>query len=336
MNSAFFSESHEILGSRPMTKEAVIPGLSALLTGAGGHFGVNALGRNAHNTTNLAEVLAHKGFQHGATGSRMSHMAERSMNALLGPEVGAQYHAARYAGEKLYAMPPAERAHALSMLSGGEGVQGALGVGADALKSMKDAPIFPAIQKAVGHDVAGTAPKLTSKGPVGAMYGKAVNALTSIGARPFQTTGQKVVNEALGAAPMATLLAADPSGAAVHMGWNTTRELAGKSAFGKKVVGRMLQKGLAGEMPSKRMEAVTDLAVSPAFLDAQRFGKAVHDVPGAVPALRSLADASGNALPGLAAAVKGTPAEAKVTAGKGVIDKLRGLLPAANPAPAMA
>lgn len=316
-----------------LSKKAAIPGLHALAAGLAGHVGVNALGRSAHQSTNLAEMLAHKGFQHGATGSRMSHMAQRSMNALLGPEVGTQYHAARKAGEKLYAMPPAERSEALRLIAGGKGHAQSLGMSDKAVAALGEVPILPAIQKAVGHDIAGTAPKLTSKGPVGALYGRAVNALTSIGARPFPTTTQKVVGEAVGAAPMGALLAADPGGALAHMGWNTTREAIGRSNIGKKVVKGMMSKGLAGEMPSKGMETFTDLAVSPAFLDAQRFGKAVHD-SGAVGPIRNVLDAGGMVLPEAAKVTSGTPLGSKLTGMQSVVEKLRGILPKSSPVPA--
>lgn len=255
------------------TKEAV----PAWLAGPLGHVGVNALGRHAHKATNLAEVMAHKGLQHGTVGKGMGTMAQRSMNAILGPEAGVQYALARKAGEKLYGLPPAQRKKAMQAIEAGGDIGSTLGLSAADMGKLKDAPLIGPIAGALKHEAAGTSPTLTSSTRTGKLYGKAVDALSNITTNPFQTKTQRAFTEAAGALPLAALGAIDPGGAAWHAGTNTARELVGRSSFGKKVQKGLLTSGLQGNKPSRAKEMFTDYAASPAFLDSQRLGKAVHD-----------------------------------------------------------
>lgn len=259
--------------SGEMQKTAVGP-----ILGLFGHFGTNLAGRAAHKSSNLAEVMAHRGFQHGATGSRISRGADRAMRLLLGPESLVQYDAARAAGEKMYNLPPKQREAALQALSSGAQELASRGVlRANAPKVLGEAPVIGALQQAARHDVLGSTPKLKSKGLLAGVYGKAVDLMSRSRETPFQTPTQKVVSNVVGASPAAALAAADPWGAATHMGWNLARETGAKTQLGKEITKNQLRKGLAGVKPGKWEELASDIVASPAFLDPQRIGSALRE-----------------------------------------------------------
>jgi hypothetical protein len=132
------------------------------------------------------------------------------------------------------------------------------------------------VQRALLHDALGTAPTLHSKTLTGKLYGKVVSGIGGIGAKPFQTKGQRVVSNIVGAAPAAALAAADPLGAAVHMGWNGVREATAYTPIGQQMIKQQLLDGLRGKGMSRAKEVAADYVFSPAFLDAQRAGMAVH------------------------------------------------------------
>jgi hypothetical protein len=269
-------------------KEAVI---GELLTGLAGHFGVNALGRHAHHASNLPEMLAHQGFQHGATGRMPNFWSRASSTNILGPEVGIQYWLGHALGKQLYNMPPAERAQAMKAMK----EAGSIGVGdlpPDKLELLKKAPYLNDAFKAVMHDYHGTTPEFKANDTVAKLYGQTVQGFNRLTTSPYDTHAQNVVKEVAGALPMAGLLAADAGGAAVHMGWNRARAIAGGSEFGKRWQEGLAQKGMRGELPNKATQLAYDIGVSPAYLDAQRLGHAVHQAE-LVPALETATHVAG-------------------------------------------
>lgn len=77
--------------------------------GAKRHMLTNAGGMAAHHGSNLADVLAHKGFQAGQVGSDLSWAARKAMQLGMGAESTMQYDAARKAGKAVMEMKPALR-----------------------------------------------------------------------------------------------------------------------------------------------------------------------------------------------------------------------------------
>ncbi len=305
--------------------------ISALLgapLGVVGHFGTNIAGRAAHRGSNLAEVMAHRGFQHGAGGARMSPGASKAMKLLLGPETAVQYEAARRAGSQLYDMPPEARAAALkglgSVTEAGEAV-GALSPAGR--KALEEAPLVGPLQRAVQHDIAGTAPELKAKGPLAGAYAKAVDWMSRRAETPFQTPTQRVATNVAGAAPAAALAAVDPVGAGVHMGWNLTREQIGKSELGQKGLKALFRKGLAGEKPSKAVETAVDIAGSPALLDPLRIGLAAREA-GAVKPMKAAVRALEGPTAREALEAAGETSPEVATKARGVLSELKGLVPA--------
>lgn len=306
--------------------------LHALLGGALGHGGVNALGRASHRSSNVADVLAHRAFQAGAGGAGMAPGAKRGLKLLLGPESMLQIEAAEAAGRHFYGMDPAARGAAMRAA--------AIGVGAlpaEAQQALGHAPILGPLQRAIQHDLAGTAPELRTEGGLGGLasrvYGSAVGTLQRAQVTPFSTPAQKATANVAGLLPAAALAAADPAGGLTHMGWNTMREVLGRSRMGKRVQESMLQRGLAGSIPSSAMEAVSDLALSPSFLDPQRVGHAVHRA-GLVPAVTQateLVSKNKELLQQLAQHPQ-VPEQAQGILSRlpGVAERVQGLLPAAG------
>jgi len=262
--AAFFKE---------MQKQAVGPVLGLL-----GHLGTNVAGRAAHHASNLAEVLAHRGFQHGATGSKVAPGASRALKLLLGPEALNSYEAARAAGQKMYALPPEKRTAAIKALSeGAERLSGKAGISQRAGEIMHEAPIVGSLQRAAQHELAGTAPELQAHGSLAKAYSRAVDLMSRLEHTPFQTPIQRAATNVVGAAPAVALAAADPSGAAVHMGWNAAREAIAKSKPGKEYMKGMLRRGLAGDTMSPTKEMLYDIGASPAFLTPHRLGRAIRE-----------------------------------------------------------
>lgn len=233
------------------------------LMGPIGHLGVNALGRAAHKSSNLATVLAHKGLQHGFTNSAINPAAMKSIVAIAGPETMGVYQAAQMAGKRLAEAPPHLRPKILKQVSE---------AGFD-----EHTPMVGALQEAAKHELAGTAPKLEAKGLGAKAYSKFVDSMSDIKNTPFDTKTQRTVRTMGGAAPSAGLTAVDPSGSAAHFGINLAREQIGKSSYGKKVMGDLFESGVQGNQPSKLKETVIDYAVSPSVLDPQRMGRAMKE-----------------------------------------------------------
>jgi hypothetical protein len=254
-------------------EKVAIPGLHALLMGAGGHVGSNALGRAAHHSSNLADVVAHQAYQRGAGGATVAPWSLKAMKLLLGPEAALQAEAAEALGKKLYELPPQKR----EALMAGIG-QGLAHAPPEVRQALGGAPILGPLHRAMEHDIRGTAPTFEAKKGLGGLaaraYGGAVNFFQKRQVTPFSTTAQNVAANVTGAAPAAALAAIDPAGAAAHMGWNGLRNLAGRTAVGQQIAEKQLKSGLAGVPLSPVKELANDLLVSPAFLDAHRIGLA--------------------------------------------------------------
>lgn len=255
-----------------LTKEAFLG--EFLGSGLLGHILVNRGGRQAHHLTNLAEVMAHKGFQHGASGARTSWGAMRSMKQLAGPESTVAYEAAHKAGKLFYELPPHVRAAAAQAwkergsLAGVEGAEGLM----QHLGNARPGPVTEVLGKAFGHELAGTAPTLQTAGSgiTGRAYAHAVNRLSNVTTNEFSTTGQKIVNNAVGAAPWAALAATHPAGTAGHTLVNAGREVASQLPMGKQWIADDFKRGLHGEQLSPTVEKIIDHAISPAVLDGRR------------------------------------------------------------------
>jgi hypothetical protein len=129
--------------------------------------------------------------------------------------------------------------------------------------------------------VAGTAPEFKATGLGAKMYGGLIDRMRRVVNKPFATTGQKVVNNVLGAAPAAALAAVDPVGSAAHYAINTGRELLGTSGAGKRLTEKAFKSGLYGTWsPSPVTERAIDLVVSPAVLDPYRIGRDIRTAVG--------------------------------------------------------
>lgn len=263
-----------------------------LLMGIPGHIAVNVGGRAAHHATNLAEVLAHHGFQHGASGAQIAPAMLRSMQLIAGPESVGNYQLARWLGEKFYAMEPAVRQQAMKALSEGKS-HPALAEYQHLLTS--GGPISAPILQAIQHDVAGTAPKFTARSMgesrgvlgkaeagAGRLYGGLVDRMRRVEQSPFATPMQKGVANAVGVAPVAAMTALDPYGSISHFAINAGRDLVGSSQVGTDFMKNQFHRGLHGQGMSKGEGLAWDLLVSPAVMDPRREGLVGH-ATGALP-----------------------------------------------------
>lgn len=235
---------------------------------AGGHFGVNALGRAAHHASNIGEVLAHRGLQHGLLGQRVTPSRLQSLKSIFGPEAMVNYEAALQAGGKLVSQYPAPQARNAAIQAAMRAKQFAEG-----------APVAGDLMKAFQHELAGTAPTFQGKGLAARLYGGAVDRLSRHTLTGMETGAQRAVKHITGAAPAAAFVAADaaasgglPLGAIGHAAWNGVRQGVGHTRAGQEFVKKEFQKGFQGKMPSKAQEFVADHVFSPAFLDARRLG----------------------------------------------------------------
>lgn len=236
-----------------------------LLLGPVGHVAVNAMGRAAHHSSNLGSYLAHKGLQHGLTGSQIHPLAQRSIRALAGPEALANYDTARGIASKVQHLPTPEQ-HGLFSSA----------LNTTSHPELHGAPVVGPLRDAFQHELHGTSPQLQSKGMLAGLYSKVVSGMGKIVQSPFDTTAQRVAKGAVGAAPMAAAATLDPIGTAAHMGINTTREIVGNSSIGKKAIGNLFERGIAGQKIHPAMETAVDYAVSPAVLDPLRLGGAIR------------------------------------------------------------
>lgn len=261
-----------------LEKTAILNPLGAI-AGPVGHFMVNAAGMSAHNT-NLADVLAHYGLQHGLSGSAISPGAVRSLHMLAGPESLNAYHAARTAGERLSGLNPQLRQAALSGMASLERIR-PTSTGMD----ITHAPVLGPLQRAALHEVEGTTPKLdTSKASLlGKAYARGVDLLRRVVQRPFDTPLQKGVKNIVGGAPLAAAIVEDPIAMAAHGGFNAIREQVGRSAFGKNFMKKQLKQGLEGVPMSSAGETAWNYVVSPAVLDPRRIGTAIRGTVGPLP-----------------------------------------------------
>jgi len=85
---------------------AVLPHFTA---GPIGHLAVNALGRAAHHGSNLSNVLAHRGMQHGMLGLSTNPAAARTVKSLAGAESVVPYEVAHRLGARMSNLGPQER-----------------------------------------------------------------------------------------------------------------------------------------------------------------------------------------------------------------------------------
>lgn len=237
--------------------------------GGVGHLASNASGRAGHHGSNLAEVMAHRGFQHGLLEQKINPARQLAMKAMFGPEALADYEVARRAGGAAvqHAPDPVTRDRYLKALYGV----------IDTEKNLDGAPIIDPLRRALQHEFMGTTPQFAAKGRVANLYGKAVDRLAGHTQTGFETGAQKAVGMLEGAAPAAmfagadTLLTGSPMGALGHFSVNGAREV-GAQLFGERFAQSEIAKGLAGKLPSAGWQKAVDYAVSPALLDARRAG----------------------------------------------------------------
>lgn len=245
---------------------------AALLSALGGHLGTNIAGRAAHHGSNLAELMAHRGFQHGLLGQSIHPARQLSMKSLLGPESLATYEAARLAGSKAveqFPNPHIRNAH-LTALHAGSGTQ----------SHLANTPVISPIRDAIKHELLGTSPQLRAEGPLSKLYSHAVNFLADHTQTGFETGAQKAVGMLRGAAPTIAATAAEPIPMMGHYTVNMGRELASRTRAGEKFMRNEVAEGLRGNMPSKAQQLAVDISVSPALLDARR---AANDIRGSLP-----------------------------------------------------
>lgn len=247
--------------------------LHGVLMALGGHLGTNALGRAAHHKSNIGEILAHRGLQHGLTGAntQMSPVRRQALKLIFGPEALIPYEKALEAGR-----------HLLEKYPQPENRQFVLQALVSQAKAGKPLPLVGDIVSAMGHEIAGTTPTLSAQGAA-KTYGGLMSYLSDRVTSDLQTPGQKIVSNVIGAAPLALAGAADavagggvPLGMIGHAGWNLTRQGIAATPQGKKWAVNQLKQGLTGNGPSPRLEVFSDYAFSPAFLLPRRLGAAIH------------------------------------------------------------
>lgn len=282
------------------------PILHALGVMLGGHVGTNALGRVAHHGSNIAEHLAHQGFQHGLIGSQISPTRLQSMKSLLGPEAVMPYEAAHHAATELIKRAP-------NPVARGAAITSALSQG----HLMAGAPIVDPVRAAMQHELAGTAPVLRGENRLSALYAKAVSRMGDHTMTGMETGAQRALKHVTGLAPAAGAVAADmattgqPLGALFHFGWNGMRQAAGHTSIGQNMVANEIKAGLSNQRLSRTKELITDHLVSPAFLDARRMGQHIYDKS---PSLAADAHANFDALRALAQTTFAKPTPAAVSA----------------------
>lgn len=255
----------------PLRKEAsgILGGLvHGLGMGVVGHAGTNFLGMKAHHHSNIGEVLAHRGFQHGLLEQRISPVMEQSIKSVFGPESLINYHAAVEAGKHFVtkAPNPDQRRNALLLAT-----QHTL---------PHDMPVLSQLQSAMNHELQGTAPTLNAKGMSATLYGKILDSLTNNPVTGMETKAQAAWKHLKGAGPAAAMVGADvamsgaPLGAMAHFGWNGMRQGAAATDIGQRIAAKQLVDGARHGVPKNTTKL--DIAVSPAFLDAQRAGAAAR------------------------------------------------------------
>jgi hypothetical protein len=190
----------------PLRKEAsgILGGLAhGLGMGVAGHAGTNFLGMKAHHHSNIGEVLAHRGFQHGLLEQRISPVMEQSIKSVFGPESLINYHAAVEAGKHFVtkAPNPDQRRNALLLAT-----QHAL---------PHDMPVLSQLQSAMNHELQGTAPTLNAKGLSASVYGKILDSLTNNPVTGMETKAQAAWKHLKGAGPAAARAASRVGRAAV-------------------------------------------------------------------------------------------------------------------------
>ncbi len=255
----------------PLRKEAsgILGGLvHGLSMGAVGHAGTNFLGMKAHHHSNIGEVLAHRGFQHGLLEQRISPVMEQSIKSVFGPESLINYHAAVEAGKHFVtkAPHPDQRRNALLLAT-----QHTL---------PHDLPVLSQLQSAMNHELQGTSPALKAEGVSAKVYSTLLDKLTNNPVTGMETKAQAAWKHLQGAGPAAAMVGADvamsgaPLGAMAHFGWNGMRQGAAATDIGQRVVAKQLVDGVQKGVPKNTTK--WDLAASPAFLDAQRTGAVVQ------------------------------------------------------------
>jgi hypothetical protein len=238
---------------------AVLP---HLIAGPIGHLAVNILGRAAHHGSNLSNVLAHRGMQHGMLGLSTNPAAARTVKSLAGAESVVPYEVAHRLGARMSNLGPQERKALLEKIY-------------NKTRDTK-APVLSSLREAIGHELQGTSPTLQAKGLGAKLYAGAVDKMTGITNTPFDTGLQRAGKSMLGGAPLAGLAVADPVGTAAHVGINAVREGLGKSRMGKQFAEKTFEQGLAGKQISRAHELAADYLASPAVLDSYRAGKALR------------------------------------------------------------
>jgi len=254
------TQAYRDLGLAPSTTKHAVWGL---LAGPLGHLATNTFGQAAHHKSNMAEMLAHLGLQHGLTDAQTNPAALRTVKSLFGAESVVPYLLAHKTGKQLIKLPPKARQAAIQQMH--------------AATHGIEAPIIRPLHKALSHELAGTEPVHQATGPMAYVYSHAVNAMMNVANKPFDTGMQRGVKYMMGGAPLAALAAAEPLSTASHVGINAAREGAARSSYGKKFITNMGQLGLAGgEIPEWKQTAAAYLA-SPAALDAYHAGKGVRN-----------------------------------------------------------
>jgi hypothetical protein len=242
-------------------------GLGAL----GGHLATNAINRAAHQGTNIAEVMAHHGLQHGLlqqgmTGGGLRPGTSAFLKLMYGPEALMHYEAANKAGRALvnHFPNPQDRQRAIQALVGGTG----------AVPGLERVPVGGEVLKALQHELhGGQAPELAREGVSGAVGGLLAShlnrAVSRNGRTGMETGTQKAMDLAANGLPLAA--AASTGLGAEHMAVNGAR-WAGSKLFGRQMAESGFRKGLRGELPGQASQFLIDHLVSPAILDPQRAG----------------------------------------------------------------
>lgn len=255
----------------PLRKEAsgILGGLAhGLGMGVAGHAGTNFLGMKAHHHSNIGEVLAHRGFQHGLLEQRISPVMEQSIKSVFGPESLINYHAAVEAGKHFVtkAPNPDQRRNALLLAT-----QHTL---------PHDLPVLSQLQSAMNHELQGTSPALKAEGLSAKAYSKVLNWLTNNPVTGMETKAQAAWKHLKGVGPAAAAVGFDtavsgaPLGALAHFGWNGMRQGAAATDLGHRVAADQIVKGLRGGVPKSTTK--WDIGLSPAYLDGQRLGGALR------------------------------------------------------------
>lgn len=244
----------------------VLGGLAHALGMAGaGHVSTNAAGLAAHHASNVGEVLAHRGLQHGLGGQRLTPVMKQSIKSIFGPESLINYEAAHGLAQRLLAESPHPDDRLKNMLAL---VEHGIAHGT---------PVARPMQQALEHHLRGSAPHAGGLGPASDAYAKILDRLTSRPLHGMETGAQRLAKNLRDAVPAALFVGADaalsggvPTGAAGHALWNGARQAAGHTDIGQKLLAQEVVKGLEGAHLGKAETLAYDLGASPAFLDARR------------------------------------------------------------------